>query len=160
MAFGGLNGGGGSNQPTAEINMVPLIDVMLVLLVIFMITAPLLSHSIVIDLPQVSSQQVKEDPVVVDVAIDARGTVFWNEEPVSMDGLASRMRDAAHQQPQPDLRLRADRATRYDVLAEVMGHANRAGIKGIGFVTTPSSSNGADSTSARAATPPSPEPAS
>lgn len=140
MAFGGLNGGGPSSQLSSEINMVPLIDVMLVLLVIFMITAPLLSHSIVVDLPQVSSQQVKQDPVVIDLAIDADGTVYWNETPVALASLPARMRELTQQQPQPDLRLRADRATRYEVLAEVMGYASRAGVKGLGFVTTPTSS--------------------
>lgn len=143
MAFGGLNGGGQSSQPSSEINMVPLIDVMLVLLVIFMITAPLLSHSIVVDLPQVSSQQVKQDPVVIDLAIDADGAIYWNDVPVLIETLPARMRELAQQQPQPDLQLRADRITRYEVLAEVMGYASRAGIKGIGFVTTPTSSSSA-----------------
>jgi len=138
MAFGGLNGGGHSN-PQSEINMVPLIDVMLVLLVIFMITAPMLSHSIVIDLPQVSSQQVKEDPVVVDLAVDDAGAIFWNEQPIGIAEVPERMRQLATQKPQPELRLRADRNTRYEILAEIMGDANRAGVKGIGFVTTPSS---------------------
>lgn len=141
MAFGGLNSGGGGNQPQSEINMVPLIDVMLVLLVIFMITAPLLSHSIVIDLPQVTSQQVKEDPEVIDLAIDADGALFWNEQPLARDALAARLRETAQRQPQPDLRLRADRSTRYEMLAEVMGEATRAGVKGIGFVTTPGTGN-------------------
>jgi biopolymer transport protein ExbD len=137
MAFGSLNNGGGSNQPQSEINMVPLIDVMLVLLVIFMITAPLLSHSIVIDLPQVSSEQVKEDPEVIDLAIDADGAVYWNEQPVAMQELPERFSALAHRKPQPDLRLRADRNTRYETLAAIMGDATRAGVKGIGFVTTP-----------------------
>ncbi|GAA5236401.1 biopolymer transporter ExbD [Verticiella sediminum] len=137
MAFGGLNSGGGSGQPQAEINMVPLIDVMLVLLVIFMITAPLLSHSIVIDLPQVTSQQVKEDPEIIDLAVDESGQIFWNEQPVAKDELPARLREIATRQPQPDLRLRADRNTRYELLAEIMGDATRAGVKGLGFVTTP-----------------------
>ena len=137
MAFGGLNGGSQSGQPQSEINMVPLIDVMLVLLVIFMITAPLLSHSIVIDLPQVSTQPVKEEPQVIDLAIDENGAVFWNEQPLAREDLAVRLQEIARRQPQPDLQLRADRATRYEVLAEVMGEATRAGVKGIGFVTRP-----------------------
>lgn len=139
MAFGGLNGGGQGNYPQSEINMVPLIDVMLVLLVIFMITAPLLSHSVVVDLPQVSTKPVVEKPVVVDLAIDENGTLFWNDQPVASGELGQRMREVAQQNPQPDLQLRADRGTRYEVLAEVMGEANRAGVKGIGFVTTPAS---------------------
>lgn len=139
MAFGSLNGGSSSSQPQSEINMVPLIDVMLVLLVIFMITAPLLSHSIVIDLPQVTAQQIKEDPVVIDLAIDEHGALFWNEQPIGSADLLSRLSEVAHQQPQPDLRLRADKGTRYEILADVMGQAKRAGVKGIGFVTSPGS---------------------
>ncbi len=148
MAFGGLNSGGHSSQPQSEINMVPLIDVMLVLLVIFMITAPLLSHSIVIDLPQVSAQPVKEEPVVIDLAIDGNGAIYWNEQPVGSAELPARLREIAQQKPQPDLQLRADQDTRYEILAEIMGEANRAGVKGIGFVTTPGSAKKPDASTA------------
>ena len=139
MAFGGLNGSGQGNHPQSEINMVPLIDVMLVLLVIFMITAPLLSHSVVIDLPQVSTQPVVEKPVVIDLAVDENGAIFWNDQPVGIAELPQRMREIAQEKPQPELQLRADRGTRYEVLAQIMGDASRAGVKGIGFVTMPAS---------------------
>lgn len=139
MAFGSMNSRGQGSQTLSEINMVPLIDVMLVLLVIFMITAPLLSHSVVVDLPRVTSQSVVEKPDVIDVAIDDAGQIYWNDQPVDLEGLGAQMRQAAARQPQPAVNLRADRGTRYELLAEILGLASRSGIKGVGFVTTPSS---------------------
>lgn len=136
MAFGGFDSKGPSST-MSEINMVPLIDVMLVLLVIFIITAPLLSHSIQIQLPQASAKPIEQDPVVVDLAINAAGQVFWNEQGVDEHGLDAMMREAATQDPQPELRIRADLNTRYEVLADIMGQARRAGLKRLGFVTRP-----------------------
>ncbi|WP_372700609.1 ExbD/TolR family protein [Castellaniella sp.] len=121
----------------SEINMVPLIDVMLVLLVIFIITAPLLSHSIRINIPQVSAQPLEQKPVVVDLAIDASGAIFWNDQPVPEDELTARFALEAAQEPQPEVRIRADTETRYGLLARVMGAARQAGMKRLGFVTTP-----------------------
>lgn len=144
MAFGSLNGNGRNSSAMAEINMVPLIDVMLVLLVIFMITAPMLTHSVVVDLPQVSSQQAVQKPDNIDLAVDAEGRMYWNDQLVPEDQLSHYMRDLAAMQPQPDINLRADRNTRYEVLAEILGEARRAGVKGMGFVTTPANrANGA-----------------
>lgn len=117
--------------------MVPLIDVMLVLLVIFIITAPLLSHSIQINLPQASSQPVEQEPVIIDLAIDDIGAMFWNEVPVSADDLRLRFAVEASLDPQPELRVRADLNTRYEVLAQVMSSAKAAGIKRLGFITRP-----------------------
>src|SRR5690625_1640209 len=117
--------------------MVPLIDVMLVLLVIFIITAPLLSHSIQINVPKATTQPVEQEPVVIDVAIDANGQMFWNEEPILEDSLADRLAQEASHDPQPEVRIRADLNTRYEVLANVMGSAKNAGIKRIGFITRP-----------------------
>src|SRR5699024_484838 len=110
-------------------NMVPLIDVMLVLLVIFIITAPLLSHSIAINLPQASSEPVEQEPAIIDVAIDAQGRMYWNEEPIQAERLRERFRQEAGQDPQPDLRLRADLDTRYEVVAKIMSQAKQAGLK-------------------------------
>lgn len=139
MAFGSMNSRGQGSQTLSEINMVPLIDVMLVLLVIFMITAPLLSHSVVVDLPRVTSQTAVEKPDVIDVAIDDAGQIYWNDQPLELAELGVQMAQAAARQPQPSLNLRADRGTRYEVLAEILGMASRSGMKGIGFVTTPGS---------------------
>ena len=136
MAFGGFQGQS-EQQPMAEINTTPLVDVMLVLLIIFIITAPLLTHAIRIDLPQARSQSSPEKPQTVTVSLDARGQVFWADESIAADALAGRLAEAARRQPQPELHLRADRDTRYQVLAEVMAQARQAGIVRIGFVTDP-----------------------
>ena len=137
MAFGSFNGGGNNGAPMSEINMVPLIDVMLVLLVIFIITAPLLSHAVRIDVPQATSAPSQVDPITIDLAINADGELFWNDGKIDMGVLSERFQVAAKQEPQPELQLRADKATRYEVLAQVMADASRAGMKRIGFVSTP-----------------------
>ena len=142
MSFGSFDNNRASTTTLSEINMVPLIDVMLVLLVIFMITAPLLSHSIRIDLPKASATPVQQEPVVIDVAIDAQGAMFWNEEPIDSATLESRFATQALQDPQPDLRIRADLNTRYEVLAQIMGSARNAGLNRIGFITRPAPTNG------------------
>lgn len=139
MAFGSFDNKS-SGAAMSEINMVPLIDVMLVLLVIFIITAPLLSHSIKINVPQVSSEPVQQDPKVVDFAVDAQGSLFWNEQPVTLEQLPSLMAVEAAADPQPELRIRADLDTRYETLAQVMSMARRAGLSRIGFVTRPAPS--------------------
>ncbi|MFT4172600.1 MAG: biopolymer transporter ExbD [Rhodocyclaceae bacterium] len=136
MAFGSFDSKNAA-APMAEINMVPLIDVMLVLLVIFIITAPLLSHAVRIDVPQATSSPVENDPAKIDLAIDADGKIFWNDAPVLLEDLPDRFASASKQEPQPELHLRADKATRYEVLAQIMADASRTGLKRIGFVSTP-----------------------
>jgi biopolymer transport protein ExbD len=137
MAFGGFEQRG-TNQPIAEINTTPLVDVMLVLLVIFIITAPLLTHSIKLDLPTAQAPASAEKPETITLSIDASGGLFWNEERIAgEDELSTRFSAAAKRQPQPELHLRADRDTRYQRIAEVMSSAQRAGIAKIGFVTDP-----------------------
>jgi biopolymer transport protein ExbD len=137
MAFGSFDNKSGGGNAVSEINMVPLIDVMLVLLVIFIITAPLLAHSIKINVPQVSAEQIQDDPKVIDVAINPAGDVFYNEQPVALDSLQGRFSENASLKPQPEIRIRADRDTRYEVLAQVMAAARRGGMQRIGFVTSP-----------------------
>jgi biopolymer transport protein ExbD len=136
MAFGNFERKGGA-MPMAEINMIPLIDVMLVLLVIFIITAPLLTHSVKIDLPRATSAPNLTKPDHIAVSIDAVGTVFWNGEIVQPAAMALRMQDAAARVPQPELHLRADRTTQYQAIADVMAAAARAGVQRIGFVSDP-----------------------
>lgn len=135
MAFGSSERG--TSSPLAEINMVPLIDVMLVLLVIFIITAPLLTHSVKINLPKASSQANQTKPDNVQVAIRANGETFWNGETVELSELEGRMRRVARGESQPDLHIRADRKTEYERVVEVMSMAARAGMTRIGFVTDP-----------------------
>ncbi|ARL35102.1 ExbD/TolR family protein [Burkholderia pseudomallei] len=134
MAFGGLDHQH-TSQPMADINMTPLIDVMLVLLVIFIITAPLLTHAIRLDLPKVAAAPARETPETITVSIDAAGKLYWNDAPVALDALAARLRDAAAAGQDPELHLRAARDTRYDTIAQVMGAAQQAGVARIGFVT-------------------------
>ena len=136
MAFGSFNDGD-SRPLQSDINMVPLIDVMLVLLIVFMITAPLLTHSVKIDLPQASSQPTQEKPQTVSLSINADGQLFWNNELIDTATLPARLTVAAAQTPQPELQLRADRDTRYQQLAEVMSQARAAGIEKMGFITQP-----------------------
>jgi len=137
MAFGSFDQQGG-NQPMSEINVTPLVDVMLVLVIIFLITAPLLTHGIKIDLPKAASTANPEKPETVTLSLDAKGKVFWNDQPVADDQLAAKMAEAAAKQPQPELHLRADHNTRYQKLAEIMSAARNAGLTKLGFVTDPS----------------------
>ena len=136
MAFGGFNKTGES-APTAEIIMIPLIDVMLVLLVIFIVTAPLLTHAVKIDLPKASSHPNITEPENIQLVIRADGTLYWNGETVDEETLESRLVTAAKVDPQPELRLRVDRATEYQKVAEVMAAAAKVGLAKIGFVTEP-----------------------
>ncbi len=139
MTFGSLSESDG-NEALAEINMIPLIDVMLVLLVIFIVTAPLLTHAVKVDLPKASSAPNLTKPDNVQVAIDAESRVWWNGTTVDAAALAERMRAAAAVQPQPELHLRAAAATPYEKVAQVMSEAARHGLTRIGFVTDPAMS--------------------
>ncbi|NYT61847.1 biopolymer transporter ExbD [Alcaligenaceae bacterium] len=138
MAFGSFDNKSASHT-VSEINMVPLIDVMLVLLVIFIITAPLLSHSIKINVPQATSQPVEQEPITIDLAVDAQGQLYWNEVAVSEAELTQKFAAEALREPQPELRIRADLNTRYEVLALIMSSAKAAGLKRLGFITRPGS---------------------
>jgi biopolymer transport protein ExbD len=110
---------------------------MLVLLVIFIITAPLLTHAVKIDLPQASSQPLPEKPQVISVAIDGTGKMYWNDVVIAQGELKAKLVDAANQKPQPELHIRADKETRYQLLAEVMADAQNAGITKLGFLSEP-----------------------
>jgi len=123
--------------PLSEINVVPLVDVMLVLLVIFIITAPLLTHSVKIDLPRASSNPNVARAETIQLGIDGTGTLFWNGEPVIRAELRRRFAGAASRSPQPELHIRADRATPYQRIAETLADASRAGLSRVGFVTEP-----------------------
>lgn len=124
-------------QPMSEINTTPLVDVMLVLLVIFIITAPLLTHAVKIDLPQATSQPLPENPEVVSLAIDDTGKTYWNDVPLVQGELQAKLDAAANKTPQPELQIRADKNTRYQTLAEVMAEAQNAGMTKLGFISEP-----------------------
>ena len=136
MAFGGLHAGG-RTQDIAEINMIPLIDVMLVLLIIFIITAPLLTHAVKVDLPVAASQPAPPPADAIQLSIQADGTVFWNTEAIDAATLQARLAAAARQSPQPELHLRADGELAYKHVARLMSDAARAGLTRLGFVTDP-----------------------
>ena len=124
--------------PMAEINVVPLVDVMLVLLVIFIITTPLLTHSVKIDLPKASSNPNITKPDHIEFAIREDGSLFWNGEVVARDSLSSRFALEAKKSPQPELHIHADRLVAYEIVAQVMSSAAKSGLTRIGFVTDPS----------------------
>jgi len=121
----------------ADINVVPLVDVMLVLLVIFIITTPLLTNAVKIDLPKASSPPNITKAAHIELGIRENGDLYWNGEKVTMDQFASRFAAAAKEQPQPELHIRADRHAEYEPVAKVMSLAARAGLSRIGFVTEP-----------------------
>jgi biopolymer transport protein ExbD len=138
MAFGGFDSREGPMRPMAEINTTPLVDVMLVLLVIFIITAPLLTHAIRLDLPSAQAPASTETPETVTVSIDAKEQLFWNDAPLGdAQALRERLAGIAQRTPQPELHLRADQQVRYQRIAEVMSAAQSAGVTKIGFVTDP-----------------------
>jgi biopolymer transport protein ExbD len=137
MAFGGFDSRGANARPLAEINMIPLIDVMLVLLVIFIITAPLLTHAVKLELPKASSTPNLTKPDNIQIAIDAEDKVFWNGQSVERATLRERFAAAAKLEPQPEVHLRVDRATRYRAVAEVLADASKASLTRIGFVSDP-----------------------
>jgi biopolymer transport protein ExbD len=122
----------------AEINVIPLVDIMLVLLVIFIITAPLLTHAVKIDLPRASStpNEIRADNI--QFAIDKDGQMFWDGEPIDRTQMLQRFAAAGQRSPTPELHLRVDRAARYETLADAMSEAGKAGIDKLGFVTDPS----------------------
>jgi biopolymer transport protein ExbD len=135
MAF--LNpGAAGRGVPRAEINMIPLIDVMLVLLVIFMVTAPLLTHAVKLDLPQASAQP-KQEARKVDISLTADGQRYWDGQPISRTEIEARLAELGRRHPETELHLYADKAARYETVAELMSSASRAGLQRIGFVTQP-----------------------
>lgn len=136
MAFGGFNDNSRS-APMADINVTPMVDVMLVLLVIFIITAPLFTHAVKLDLPSAQSAPAPEKPDTVSLSINAQGVIFWNDAPVEQKDLNTRLAAAAQKKPQPELQLRADKSTRYEVIAQVMAAAQSNGLTKLGFVTEP-----------------------
>lgn len=136
MSFGRLERTEGP-RPMSEINVTPLVDVMLVLVVIFIITAPLLASSIRLDLPRSEAAQPGDTPRFVTVALDAGGRTFLNDQPVSPEQLAERLAAAAKQGPDTEVQLRADQTVPYGRVVEVMDAAQKAGLNRIGFVAQP-----------------------
>ena len=137
MSFGGFESREGPMAPMSEINTTPLVDVMLVLLVIFIITAPLLSYAIRLDLPNEAAPAAEVTPATIRLSIDADGLVYWDADVVGDDQLRARLTAAGQQSTAPEVHLRADKATRYERIAFVLATAQQSGLLKIGFVTEP-----------------------
>jgi len=135
MAFGGDFEQ--NDEVMSEINMTPLVDVMLVLLIIFIITVPVLTHSVNVDLPRASNQQTELKPQTVQLAVTANGDVFWNEDKLDAAALTARLKTAAAMSPQPEIHLRGDKAVPYEHVVKTMAAVQQAGILKLGFVTEP-----------------------
>jgi len=135
MGMGSLSDSDDDFNP--EINTTPLVDVMLVLLIIFIMTIPVMNHAVKIDLPRAANQPDQTRPENINLSIDADGKLFWNEEAIDRNELNSRIAVAAQKQPQPELHLRAARTVQYEKVAQVMAAAQSGGLGKIGFVTDP-----------------------
>jgi biopolymer transport protein ExbD len=120
-----------------EINMTPLVDVMLVLLIIFIITVPVMKHAVNVDLPRASNERELIKPETVRLSVDAAGAYYWNESKVSDEALPALLQAEATKNPQPDLHIRGDKSVRYERVAQAMAAAQQAGLRKIGFITEP-----------------------
>jgi biopolymer transport protein ExbD len=120
-----------------EINMTPLVDVMLVLLIIFIITVPVMKHAVNVDLPRATNQAQDTKPETIRLSVDAQGSYFWNETQVDDASLAGLLQAEAAKTPQPDLHIRGDKDVRYERVAQAMAAAQQAGVRKIGFITEP-----------------------
>lgn len=136
MAFGTLERTKGS-QPISDINVTPLVDVMLVLLVIFIITAPLMVSSIKLDLPKTEAAQQSDEQNFVSISLDKNGAVFLNDKPIDLAALKAALAQRAQGQPDTEVQLHADSTVPYGKIVEVMGLAQGVGLKRIGFVADP-----------------------
>ena len=132
MAFGTQDE---TDEVMNEINMTPLVDVMLVLLIIFIITVPVMQQSVNLNLPQAQAAQPDARPETIRLSVNAQGGYLWNESPIGDDDLAQRLRVEATREPQPDLHIRGDRDVRYERVAQAMAAAQQAGLRKIGFIT-------------------------
>jgi biopolymer transport protein ExbD len=126
--------GGGDDEPMMDINMTPLIDVMLVLLIMFIITIPVMTHAVKLDMPRATNAPSLSQPVVINLEIDFDGTVLWNGTPVDIEALEGYFRREAAIDPQPELHIRPSKRAKYDVVARVLASAQRNGMRKIGFV--------------------------
>ena len=134
MAFGTQDD---TDDVMNEINMTPLVDVMLVLLIIFIITVPVMKHAVNIDLPRASSERELTKPENIQFSVAADGSYYWNEQKINDDELKTRLAAEAAKDPQPELHIRGDKAVRYERVAQAMSAAREAGVRKIGFITEP-----------------------
>jgi biopolymer transport protein ExbD len=129
-----MGGGGAEDEPMMEMNMTPLIDVLLVLIIMFIITIPVMTHAVKLDMPRPTNAPKLAEPVVINLEIDFDGTVLWNGSAVTVDDLDTYFRREAANDPQPELHIRPNKRAQYDVVARVLAAAQRNGLLKIGFV--------------------------
>jgi len=135
MAFGG--GLDQDDEVMSEINMTPLVDVMLVLLIIFIITVPVITHSVKVDLPRVSNEQNQLKPSTITLTVKTDGTVFWNDSEISRELLSQRLTEQAALSPQPEIHIRGDKAAPYEQVLTVMAAVQQSGLLKLGFISEP-----------------------
>ena len=121
----------------AEMNITPLVDVMLVLLIVFMITVPVMKHAVNVELPTASSQPEATKPETLQLSVDSQGQFFLNQTLLAPDTLPTVLQAEAAKEPQPELHIRGDKSVRYEFVAQAMAAAQQAGLRKIGFVTEP-----------------------
>ena len=128
---------GDDDQLVASINTTPLVDVMLVLLIIFLITIPVVTHTVPVSLPKEASIPMQTKPENISLSVDKDGGVFWNQEALDALGLQDHLRTAAQQTPQPEVHIRGDLGVRYEFVGKVIAACQKAGIAKVGFITEP-----------------------
>lgn len=131
----GFHLGDDDHEAMSEINLIPLIDIMLVLMIIFLVTATIVNPAVKLNLPKADAAIVPDQPEVVILSIDAKGVIHWNQDAVSLNEVAQRMNAAAQQPTKPSLHLRTDREAKYDTLAQVLARASQAGLTDLAFVS-------------------------
>jgi biopolymer transport protein ExbD len=138
MSMSISSSGDDDDKAISEINVTPLVDVMLVLLIIFLITIPVITQSVKVDLPKAANIPTQTKPENINIAVDDQGNVFWNTALIpSQDALLERIKQVAVMDPQPEIHLRGDRATAYEHIGRVMVACQRGGIQKVGFITEP-----------------------
>lgn len=141
MAFGQFNGlGGRSGKPMnamSDINVTPMVDVMLVLLVIFILAAPLLNHAVKLDLPKANAEVLVKQENMVSISFASDGKVYWDAELLDLKGVEERLASVSKLPTQPEIVLRADKDTRFEIIAKVMASAQTMGLTKVGFATSP-----------------------
>ncbi len=131
----GFHLGDDEHEGMSDINLIPLIDIMLVLMIIFLVTATIVNPAVKLNLPKADASVVPDQPEVVTLSIDAKGVIHWNKDIVSLNEVAQRMSAAAKQPTKPSLHLRTDREAKYDTLAQVLARASQAGLTDLAFVS-------------------------
>lgn len=126
-----------NHDEISEINMTPLVDVMMVLLIIFMITAPIITHSVKVDLPQANQQRTQEEPNTVTLTVQQDGKLLWNNAPISKEELEAKLKSAAQHPDKTELRIQGDKQVKYEKVIQVMAAAQRAGLTKLNFITQP-----------------------